>query len=122
MKKILTKAQAFMISKTIEWGIKDSKFRNEYFSQRQQDELFACANRFASNQYTEDDIEIAKWFRFMPYTHSDNDRELALQLLAWHKIGALDMEVDIRRTWYYAEKINEILELIIKDSEEEEEE
>ena len=40
----------------------------------------------------ERDLEIATLFRWLPNTHEETDTLLGHQLLAWHKLGALDSE------------------------------
>ena len=106
----LTKAQARGMGRAIRWhfeNVNASPFSSKYFTDEEWKLLEEASRRLENGGWDVTDLDIATYFRFLPYTHSYVDTELAPQLLAWHKLGALDMN------WHLSDAIEEI-KMILK--------
>lgn len=106
----LTKAQARGMGRAIRWHFENadaSTFSSKYFTDEERKLLEETSSRLENGGWGIMDLDIAKYFRFLPYTHSDVDAELAPQLLAWHKLDALDIN------WRLSDAIEEI-KMILK--------
>ena len=86
----LSRAQSRALGQLIINNIEGNySFRTPY-PQWAEEKLRNIADRFLGYSFKKEDLRIAEIFRYLPYTHEENQKKLANQLLAWHLIGALD--------------------------------
>jgi hypothetical protein len=88
----LSKAQRIAIADTIINSIEGEEAFKTPFPDWVVQKLRNVVYNFVFDIYEDKDLDIAEIFRYLPYTHEENERLLANQLLAWYKIGALDNE------------------------------
>ena len=113
----LTKAQARGMGRAIRWHFEQvnaSPFSTKYFTTEERKLLMETSNRLENGGWGIIDLDIATYFRFLPYTHSYVDTELAPQLLAWHKLGALDLNFRLSDA---VEEIKSILKYSVLEEE-----